>query len=117
LRVFGVIVACRQGGDPIEQHSRQYEYVCMLKRAGISLVVTLVAAVWGFTGTLPFTAPFGRILFFIAAGFFLLSLLFSLFEPGAGPRSRDPVTVFQPNPRADRPNPQMAVLARAGPVY
>jgi len=52
----------------------------MLKRAGVSFVVAIVAALWGFSGVLQVTAPFGRFLCFIAAGFGLLSLMLSLFE-------------------------------------
>ena len=52
----------------------------MLKRAGVSFVIAVVAALWGFSGVLQVTAPLGRVLCFIAAGFGLLSLLLSLFE-------------------------------------
>jgi uncharacterized membrane protein YtjA (UPF0391 family) len=54
----------------------------MLRRAGFFLVLTLIAALWGFAGILRVTAPLGRVLFYIAAAFCVLSLLFSLFEAG-----------------------------------
>lgn len=62
----------------------------MLKRAGVSLVVALIAAVWGFAGVLHVTAPFGRLLFFVAAAFCVLSLIFSLFEAAPEPESSRP---------------------------
>lgn len=65
----------------------------MLKRARVSLVVALVAAIWGFAGILRVTAPFGRILFFLAAAFCLLSLVFSLFEAAPLPESCSGVSV------------------------
>ncbi len=65
----------------------------MLKRAGISLVIALVAALWGFSGIFRVTALFGRVLCFVAAGFCLLSLLLSLFEAAAEPEIHDRQTV------------------------
>ncbi len=52
----------------------------MLKRARIWLGISLVAAVFGFTGILEGTAYLAQDLFYICAVFVLLSLLFSLFE-------------------------------------
>jgi uncharacterized membrane protein YtjA (UPF0391 family) len=69
----------------------------MLRRAGFSLVLALIAAVWGFTGILHVTAPFGRIVFFVAAGFCLLSLMFSLFEGGAELEGRGAVGASPPD--------------------
>ncbi len=86
---FGVIVFCQRGADLIERLYGASEHSCMLRRAGISLVLALVAALWGFSGVLRVTAPFGRIIFFIAAGFCLLSLLLSPFEAAAEPEAND----------------------------
>jgi uncharacterized membrane protein YtjA (UPF0391 family) len=58
----------------------------MLKRAAISMVIACVAALWGYGGLLDGTAPLAQLLFIISAGFCLLSLLFSLFEPNSEPR-------------------------------
>jgi len=55
----------------------------MLKRAGISLIVALIAALWAFTGFFPVTGAFGQAVFLVASGVFVLSLLFSLFEEKA----------------------------------
>jgi len=74
-----------QGRHPIDRLSLRKAHCGMLRRAGFSLVLTLIAAVWGFSGILHVTAPFGRMLFYLAAAFSLLSLLFSLFEAAAEP--------------------------------
>ena len=60
----------------------------MLRRAGISMVIALIAAVLGFTGLLDKTAPVLRAVCFIFAGLSLLSLLFSLFEDNTEPGVR-----------------------------
>ena len=52
------------------------------------MLVALVAALFGFTGLLQTTAVFAQALFFILTAFAALSLVFSLFEPVAGPRPR-----------------------------
>ena len=59
----------------------------MLKRAGISMLVALVAAFFGFTGLLQTTAVFAQDVFYILSAFALLSLMFSLFEPAPDTRS------------------------------
>ncbi len=53
----------------------------MLRRAGNSLVIALVAALFGFTGILHITAVFAQVVFFVFIAVTFLSLLFSLFEP------------------------------------
>ena len=63
----------------------------MLKRAGVSMVVGSVGAVRGYCGAFPVTSPLGQILFFVAAGFCGLSLIFSLFEPAP---EREPTPRF-----------------------
>jgi uncharacterized membrane protein YtjA (UPF0391 family) len=60
----------------------------MLKRAAHWMVVGLVAAIFGFTGILHWTAPIAQSVFFICLGFGILSLLFSLFEAPSAPRAR-----------------------------
>ena len=52
----------------------------MIRRARISLVISLVAAFFGFTGILQTAAPVAKITFFALAGFAVLSILFALFE-------------------------------------
>ena len=86
---LGVFAGRLRGRNPIERLAFQNAYFDMLRRAGFSLVLALVAAIWGFTGILRVTAPFGKILFFVAAAFCLLSLLFSLFEAGPVPEIHD----------------------------
>ncbi len=47
------------------------------------MFTALVAALLGFSGLLPTTAIIAQVFFFVLAAFSVLSLLFSLFEPGA----------------------------------
>ena len=60
----------------------------MLKRAVNCVIIALIAAIFGFTGILRFTAPIAQSVCFVCAGFAVLSLLFSLFEEPAAPRAR-----------------------------
>ena len=76
----GVPVSEPCGTDPIENVSLARQLYCMLRRAAISFATALVAAGWGFSGLFPVTGTAGKMLFFAAVGFLLLSLLFSLFE-------------------------------------
>lgn len=55
----------------------------MLKRAANCFIVALIAALFGFTGILHWTAMIAQSVFFICLGFIILSLLFSLFEESA----------------------------------
>jgi uncharacterized membrane protein YtjA (UPF0391 family) len=59
----------------------------MLKRAGNWVLVALVAALFGFTGILHWTAGIAQSVFFICTAFGVFSLLLSLFEEPS-PRSR-----------------------------
>jgi uncharacterized membrane protein YtjA (UPF0391 family) len=52
----------------------------MLKRAIMSAVVGLIAALFGFSGVLDATAPLVQVVFYICAAFCGLSLLLCLFE-------------------------------------
>ena len=52
----------------------------MFRRAGIALVVALVAAMLGFTGLLHNVAGIVQVIFYLGLGFCGLSLLFGLFE-------------------------------------
>ncbi|HZR17041.1 MAG TPA: DUF1328 domain-containing protein [Verrucomicrobiae bacterium] len=60
----------------------------MLKRAANCVVVALIAAIFGFTGVLHWTAPIAQSVFFVCIAVAVLSLLFSLFEEPAAPRAR-----------------------------
>jgi len=60
----------------------------MLKRAVNWVIVALIAALFGFTGILRFTAPIAQSVFFVCMAFGILSLLFSLFEEPSTPRIR-----------------------------
>jgi uncharacterized membrane protein YtjA (UPF0391 family) len=64
----------------------------MLRRAGISLLVSILAALWGFSGVFPKTGSYGQALFLLASAFFLLSALFSLFEERAESGADDPAS-------------------------
>jgi len=59
----------------------------MLKRAGNWVLVALIAALFGFTGILRWTAGIAQSVFFICIGFGVFSLLLSLFE-APSPRGR-----------------------------
>lgn len=52
----------------------------MLRRAARWMVIALIAAIFGFTGILHWTAMIAQSVFFVCFGMSLLSLLFSLFE-------------------------------------
>ena len=60
----------------------------MLKRAGLSLLMALIAGAWGFSGNFHVTGPFARMLCPIFIGLAVVSVLFSLFEEPMGPASR-----------------------------
>jgi len=57
----------------------------MLKRAANCFVIAVIAAIFGFTGILHWTAIIAQSVFFVCLGFIILSLLFSLFEEPANP--------------------------------
>ncbi len=59
----------------------------MLKRAANWVLVALIAALFGFTGILRWTAGIAQSVFFICSAFGLFSLLLSLFEEPS-PRGR-----------------------------
>ena len=59
----------------------------MLKRAGNWVLVALIAALFGFTGILRWTAGIAQSVFFICTAFGAFSLLLSLFE-APSPRDR-----------------------------
>ncbi len=59
----------------------------MLRRAGVSSLLALIAALLGFTGLLQSTALIVQAAFFVFVAFAFLSLIFSLFEP-AGKSAR-----------------------------
>lgn len=59
----------------------------MLKRAGNWVLVALIAALFGFTGILRWTAGIAQSVFFICIAFGVFSLLLSLFE-APSPRGR-----------------------------
>lgn len=66
----------------------------MLKRAGNWVLVAVIAAFFGFTGILHWTAAIAQTVFFVCAAFGVLSLLLSLFEaPDAPPSSKLPIEV------------------------
>jgi uncharacterized membrane protein YtjA (UPF0391 family) len=60
----------------------------MLKRAGNWVLAAVIAAFFGFTGILHWTADIAQSVFFICIGFGILSLLLSLFEEPSAPRVR-----------------------------
>ena len=60
----------------------------MLRRAGNWVLVAVIAAFFGFTGILHWTAAIAQTVFFVCIGFGILSLLFSLFEEPSAPRAR-----------------------------
>ena len=55
------------------------------------MVIALIAAIFGFTGILHWTAMIAQAVFFVCFGMSVLSLLFSLFEasPAQTRRNRD----------------------------
>lgn len=61
----------------------------MLKRAASCLVIALIAALFGFTGLLRWTAGIAQSVFFVFFGLCVLSLLFSLFEEPANTAPRE----------------------------
>jgi uncharacterized membrane protein YtjA (UPF0391 family) len=60
----------------------------MLKRAANCVVIALIAAIFGFTGILHWTAGIAQSVFYVCLAVCILSLLFSLFEEPAVPRTR-----------------------------
>ena len=74
----------------------------MLKRAGISLIIALVAAVLGFGGLLDHTAVVAQAFAYVFSGFCLLSLLFSLFEEKPEPKG-SPLLVQGGRLQVERP--------------
>jgi uncharacterized membrane protein YtjA (UPF0391 family) len=60
----------------------------MLKRASNWVLAAVIAAFFGFTGILHWTADIAQSVFFICIGFGILSLLLSLFEEPSAPRVR-----------------------------
>ena len=61
----------------------------MLRRAGLCMVVAIIAAIFGFTGILHWTAIIAQSVFYVCFGMCVLSLLFSLFEESASPDARE----------------------------
>jgi uncharacterized membrane protein YtjA (UPF0391 family) len=72
----------------------------MLKRAANCVVIAFVAAIFGFTGILHWTAGIAQSVFFVCIGLSILSLLFSLFEetviPHEGKIAVKPVIEVRP---------------------
>jgi uncharacterized membrane protein YtjA (UPF0391 family) len=69
------------------------------------MVVAIIAAIFGFTGLLRWTAAIAQSVFFVCLGFAILSLLFSLFE---APSSSEPrTTPFKPAVKPPLPNAQV----------
>lgn len=64
------------------------EVCCMLRRAARCMVIALVAAIFGFTGILRWTAVIAQSVFFVCSAMCVLSLLFSLFEEAPAPDAR-----------------------------
>jgi uncharacterized membrane protein YtjA (UPF0391 family) len=60
----------------------------MLRRAANYVVIALIAAIFGFTGLLHWTAGIARSVFFVFLGLSILSLLFSLFEEPSTPEAQ-----------------------------
>jgi len=58
----------------------------MLKRAAHCVVIAVIAAIFGFTGILHWTAGIAQTVFFVFFAFCILSLLFSLFEEPSIPK-------------------------------
>lgn len=70
----------------------------MLKRAANSVVIALIAAIFGFTGLLQWTADLAQLVCLIFLAICGLSLLFSLFEePGERVGGEMPIKI-QPQP-------------------
>ena len=59
----------------------------MLKRAVNWVIVGLIAAIFGFTGILHWTAAIAQSVCFVCIGFGVLSFLFCLFEEPSTPRA------------------------------
>jgi uncharacterized membrane protein YtjA (UPF0391 family) len=59
----------------------------MLKRAAHCVVIAVIAAIFGFTGILHWTAGIAQSVFFLFLAFCILSLLFSLFEDSSVPQT------------------------------
>jgi uncharacterized membrane protein YtjA (UPF0391 family) len=60
----------------------------MLKRAANCVVIAIIAAIFGFTGILHWTAVIAQSVCVVCLGFCVLSLLFSLFEEPSRPAAR-----------------------------
>lgn len=74
---------------PIETVRVGAERYLMLRRAAHCMVIALIAAIFGFTGILHWTAAIAQAVFFVCFGMSMLSLLFSLFEEPATPGPRE----------------------------
>ena len=61
----------------------------MLKRAAYCVVIAAIAAIFGFTGILRFTAAIAQSVCLVFLAGCILSLLFSLFEEPAEPAARE----------------------------
>jgi uncharacterized membrane protein YtjA (UPF0391 family) len=61
----------------------------MLRRAANFMVIALIAAMFGFTGLLYWTAFIAQSVFYVCVGVSILSLLFSLFEEPSMPETRE----------------------------
>lgn len=61
----------------------------MLKRAANCVVIAIIAAIFGFTGILHWTAVIAQSVCVVCAAVCLLSLLFSLFEEPSKPVARE----------------------------
>lgn len=76
----GVSVEARGGTHLIESFAIGEDDHFMLRRTANCMVIALIAAIFGFTGILHWTAVIAQSVFFICLGVGILSLLFSLFE-------------------------------------
>jgi uncharacterized membrane protein YtjA (UPF0391 family) len=61
----------------------------MLKRAANCLVIAMIAAIFGFTGILQWTAVIAQSVCLVCLGVAVLSLLFSLFEEPSEASARE----------------------------
>lgn len=61
----------------------------MLKRAAHCVVIAVIAAIFGFTGILRFTAVIAQSVCLLFLAGCILSLLFSLFEEPSEPTARE----------------------------
>jgi uncharacterized membrane protein YtjA (UPF0391 family) len=69
----------------------------MLKRAYISAVIAVIAAIFGFSGLLDGAASIAKGISYAFAGFCAVSLLFSLFEDASeSPTVAQPTEVVAP---------------------